>query len=668
VAAETPALPQLRLGRATCSEADLALDREWLVTNGIGGYASGTVGLANTRRYHGLLVAALAPPVGRTVLVAGLDVTARYAGREFALCANEYGGGTLHPRGFLHVESFTLDGGVPTWRFVLAGARIARRVWMAHGENTTHVEYAVEAADGPVEIELAPLVTHRDYHAHARGAWGIRARPVGDGVEVVAFDRARPYRLLAQGARFEPASDWYWNFRHRVEAARGLDDGEDLFCPGRFSRRLAPGESLVLTCTAEAAPRPAAAALAEARMRALDLVGRLPRHAPEWVRQLALAADQFVVARGATGDGTTVIAGYPWFTDWGRDTMIALPGLATAAGRPEIAAGVIRTFARHVSEGMLPNRFPDGGEPPEYNTVDATLWYFQAVADHVAATGNLGLARELLPQLADIVAWHRRGTRYGIGVDPADGLLRAGVPGVQLTWMDAKVGDWVVTPRLGKPVEINALWANALAVLAALAAQLGEDAVAREHRALADRAAAAFRRRFWCGSAGHLYDVVDGPGGDDATLRPNQLFAVSLPEPLLDAAQARAVVDRCARELATSVGLRSLAPGSAGYAGRYEGGSRERDGAYHQGTAWSWLLGPFALAHFRVHGDRDAALAWLAPVRDHLLEGCVGSVSEIFDGDAPHRPRGCFAQAWSVAEVLRAWRALAMPEHEGATP
>jgi predicted glycogen debranching enzyme len=658
VAAPEPGLPRLRLGRDICGQFDLALEREWLVTNGIGGFAAGTVALANTRRYHGLLVAALKPPVARTVLVAALDVVARYAGQTCGLSTNEYHGGAISPDGYRQVESFELVGGIPTWRFAVADARITRRSWMAHGANTTYVQYCLERASAPLSLDLAPLCTHRDYHAHSRGGWMPGSRPVEGGVEVEAWPGAPKYRVLAATATFHPAAEWYWNFRHRAETERGLDDGEDLFCPGRFTLDLAPGESVTLVCTTEETPAPAAQALAAERERAGTLLAALPGTAPDSVRQLALAADQFVVSRGqSSADGQTVIAGYPWFTDWGRDTMIALPGLTTAVGRPQIAARILRTFARHISDGMLPNRFPDGGEAPEYNTVDATLWYFQAVADYVKCTADLALAQELYPLLSDIVAWHQRGTRYQIHVDAADGLLYAGEPGVQLTWMDAKVGDWVVTPRIGKPVEINALWANALGVLADLAGQLGDATAARRYREFARMTAASFRDRFWFDAGGYLYDVIDGPDAD-TSLRPNQIFAVSLPMILLDAARARQIVDICARELVTSAGLRSLAAGDPRFVGRYGGGQRERDGAYHQGAVWSWLLGPFALAHYRVYRDRAQALAWLVPLADHLSDACIGTVSEIFDGDAPFRPRGCFAQAWSVAELLRAWRAI----------
>jgi predicted glycogen debranching enzyme len=428
---------------------------------------------------------------------------------------------------------------------------------------------------------------------------------------------------------------------------------------------LSPGETLTLVLSAEPAPSVDGEAAWERRCgREDELVSRWIRtqphagDAPSWVRQLVLAADQFIVRRPLPDDpeGMSVIAGYHWFGDWGRDTMISLPGLAIATGRPEVAGQILTTFARFVDRGMLPNRFPDAGEAPEYNTVDATLWYFEAIRAYHVATGDDALLKELFPVLEEIVRWHVDGTRYGIGEDAADGLLRSGEPGVQLTWMDAKVGDWVVTPRTGKAVEVNALWYSALRSMAGFARRLGQPADRWERRA--ERVRAGFER-FWNDAVGHCYDVVDGPEGDDAALRPNQIFAVSLPESPLSPERQRSVVDACAQHLLTSFGLRSLAPGHPQYRGRYAGGPWERDGAYHQGTVWGWLLGPFALAHLRVYQNPAAAQAFLLPVAHHLNDYGVGSIAEIFDGDPPFAPRGCIAQAWSVTETLRAWLQIA---------
>jgi predicted glycogen debranching enzyme len=659
----TPALPTLSLGRDVFDDLEAVSRREWIVTNGIGGYAAGTVGGVNTRRYHGLLVAALAPPVERTAMVAKLDATVRYHDMIVPLASNEFADGTVAPHGYRQLAAFRLDGLLPVWTWLVGDALIEQCVWMTHGRNTTYVTYRLVRASGPVELELTPLCTYRDYHWQHRGRRDADIRALDNGFEVVAYRGARPYRVLLEQGQFELTPDWYWNFKHREEGARGLDDVEDLLRPAVIRVPLEAGATAAVVLTAETEPVVAAdASLAAERARQQELLAqaRLPRRAPAWIDRLTLAADQFIVERrdrsGATL-GKTVIAGYPWFSDWGRDTMIALPGLTLATGRVDDAASILRTFARFVDAGMLPNRFPDGGETPEYNTVDATLWYFVAVHAYLAATNDGALRRELYPALADIVAWHRHGTRYGIHVDPNDGLLYAGEAGVQLTWMDAKVGDWVVTPRVGKCVEINALWFNALEILASIAAAEDDAAAATDYRAQAARVADSFGKRFWY-AGGYLYDVVDGPDGDDASLRPNQLLAISLPHALLDGERARAVVDTCARELWTPVGLRSLSPSDPRYVAEYHGGPRERDGAYHQGTVWSWLLGAFVDAYRRVHGDAATARCFLDGMAAHLREACVGQISEIFDGDAPFTPRGCFAQAWGVAEILRSWRAL----------
>jgi predicted glycogen debranching enzyme len=585
------------------------------------------------------------------------------SGTVVPLSSNEFADGTLAPRGFEQLENFRLEGTLPVWTYALGAARLEQRLWMAYGRNTTYVTFTLSGGTEAVDLELVPLATYRDYHSHGQGGWSLGVEPHARDCRIVAFDGARPFTLEVDRGEFVTGAEWYWGFQHRLEAERGLDTREDLFRPGGFHARLAPGETLAFLVSAEnEVAEPAQAALEREQVRQRTLLEALPASTPGWVRQLTLAADQFIVARAdATGRtvGRTVIAGYPWFSDWGRDTMIALPGLALATGRTGDAAAILRTFADAASEGMLPNLFPDSGQPPEYNTVDATLWYFHAIAAYLDATRDRKLLADLFPVLRDIISWHRRGTRYGIRVDETDGLLRAGVPGVQLTWMDAKIGDWVVTPRIGKPVEINALWHYALAAMAKWAGSLGESALADEYQRDAARVAASFAEKFWYAEGGYLYDIVDGPNGtSDKSLRPNQIFAVSLGTGLLDAERSRAVVDTCARELVTPVGLRSLTRGDPAYAPRYRGGPRERDAVYHQGTVWSWLLGPFALAHYRVYGNAPEALRFLEGIAPHLGEACLGTVSEIFDAEPPHAPRGCFAQAWGVSETLRAWHAL----------
>jgi glycogen debranching enzyme len=684
-------LPLVSFGRETCGDLAAALRREWLVTNGLGGYASGTLAGINSRRYHGLLVAALAPPVERTVLVGGLVEWATYAGTTYPLSAHEYGDGTIDPHGYRHIQSIALEGMLPVWTFALADALLERRIWMAHGANTTYITYRLLTGDGPVELEITPLLTYRDFHSLSSGSgWQPEVKPAPGGIAVQAFAGARPFRLLAEGGAFEPGGQWWWNFYHRVEAARGLDAHSDLYGPGSFRATLAPpsaegagpDSAPALIATAEASdPLPAAQALESARERQRALLARAaavqPDPADRVLQQLTLAADQFLVERVAVPGGTsaaaparldvsgateprrlkTVIAGYHWFNDWGRDTMISLPGLTLATGRPEDAADILRAFAGLLDRGMLPNNFPDrAGVVPGYNTVDATLWYVLAIRAYEAATGDVALVDELLPGLREIADWHVRGTRYGIGVDPADGLLRAGEPGVQLTWMDAKVGDYVVTPRIGKPVEINALWYNALRTLAAWLAERTESA-APEYEALAERAGTSFRARFRSPERPYLADVVDGPSGDDWTLRPNQVFALALPYPLVEPHEAAPVLTAVERSLLTTYGLRTLPPVDRAYRGYYGGDQLERDTCYHQGPVWPWLLGAYLDAVVRVHGERGCALALqrLRPVVDHLRDAGLGSVSEILTGDPPHRPEGCIAQAWSVAEMLRIW-------------
>ena len=509
-----------------------------------------------------------------------------------------------------------------------------------------------------MRVTLKPYVAYRDYHQQNRGAQPFELEYSADQCTVRASAQARPYRLILQGGRFTAASEWYWNFRHREEALRGLDAAEDLFFPGSFGAELEIGVTNYFVATAEeAAPASGTEIVKSILADGKPLSIRLPKTAPPWVRALARASDQFIVRRGeGAAAGATIIAGYPWFADWGRDSMISLPGLATVLGRYDITANILRTFASYIDCGMLPNRFPDGGETPEYNTADATLWMFHALDDYLQANRDPKLLSDLFPALMSIIHAHVNGTRYGIHVDANDGLLHTGQPGTQLTWMDAKNGDHAFTPRVGKPVEINALWLNALHVMVRFAARLHKIAEKNLCESLLTRATGSFGR-FWNEQRQCLYDVidVDGTSAKDDRIRPNQILAIALPFCPLPEPQMRAAVDLCARELLTSYGLRSLSPREPGYLGTYTGNPWQRDAAYHMGTVWSWLLGPFARAHFRVHHDARFALSLLEPIAQHVNSACIGTVSEIFDGDAPHTARGCFAQAWSVAEILRAW-------------
>jgi predicted glycogen debranching enzyme len=459
--------------------------------------------------------------------------------------------------------------------------------------------------------------------------------------------------LVHQANEIETQGGWYYNFEYDVERERGLDFQEDLFQPLTLRANLTEGRSFAVIASTEPHQARKAHELRRLEVARRERIAVASPSREPLVRALTQAADQFIVRRG---DLKTVIAGYHWFGDWGRDTMIALPGLTLTTGRIDVAKSILLAFARHVDQGMLPNLFPDAGETPEYNTVDATLWFFEAIRALTAKTGDYGFVREnLYPVLCDIIEWHVRGTRYGIRMDD-DGLLNAGEPGVQLTWMDAKVGDWVVTPRYGKPVEIQALWYNALRILQDFAEQIGDQSASQRYGAMAAKAGQNFHELFWNEAAGCLYDVVRGEARD-ASVRPNQIFAVSLPYPILSAGKAGLVVAVVERELLTPVGLRSLARSDSQYRPRYEGSPLSRDGAYHQGTVWPWLLGPFVTAYLRVHNSsseaRQQATQWLRSFGAHLEDAGLGQVSEIFDADPPHRPRGCVAQAWSVAELLR---------------
>jgi predicted glycogen debranching enzyme len=635
-------------GRDITSDFSRATRREWLVTDGVGGWASGTVSGANTRRYHGLFVPALAPPLGRTVLVTKFNEWATVGSDRYPLSSNEYADGTIAPEGFLHVESFRLEQGLPVWIYELDDVQIEKRVWLAQGRPGACVGYRYLRGTRPVTLEITPMVTARDSHAETRGGgWAPEVRPADGGIRVRAHDHE--FWITLAGA-FEASGCWHWGIKHRVETERGLPDREDQFAAGTFRIRLDPKTTseVIAAMTLDGVATPSRFPSDSGRREA-------DGDRPEWIRQLGRAAGQFLVRRGS---GTTVMAGYHWFEDWGRDTMISLPGLCLATGRFAEAASILRTWASLVSDGLLPNRIPDGSLRPDYNTADATLWYLHAIDRYAAVTEDWTLVRDLWPVLEEIVGRHLRGTRYGIHMDQQDGLLAAGEPGVAVTWMDAKIGDWVVTPRIGKPVEINALWVNALRVMDQFAQRL-RVAPAHDYSLLAKRAAGSFDR-YWNPATGCLYDVLDGPAGDDPAIRPNQLLAVSLPHAPVeaDSPRAKAVVDVCARHLLTSYGLRSLSQADPAYIGTYDGDWRARDGAYHQGTVWAWLIGPFVDAHLRVYREPALARSFLLPFEQHLAEYGLGSIAEIFDGDPPHHPRGCIAQAWSVAEVLRAWMSL----------
>jgi predicted glycogen debranching enzyme len=643
-----------------CTDLEAALSREWLETNGRGGFASSTVIGLNTRRYHGLLVAATKPPVGRLVLLSKLEETLYVEGQAFDLSANRYPG-VVHPQGFRYLKQFRLDP-FPVFTYELEGIQIEKSVFMIHGENSTVIDYELRKNNHPelpknLKLEVRPLIAFRDYHGttHENGTINSAVEERSGSVSVTPYPGLPSLYLAHNAVELNKTGYWYRNFEYDAERERGLDFQEDLFNPLvlRFDLRLNRQASIVAS-TAQHDVTQVTEYRQNEIMRRRKAVMTSPVE-EVFAQTLAAAADQYIVSRG---DQKTVIAGYHWFSDWGRDTMIALPGLTLPTGRHDVARSILRIFARYVDQGMLPNRFPDAGETPEYNTVDATLWFFEAARAYLAYTGDLEFVRsELYPVFADIISWHVRGTRYGIKVDPS-GLLSSGEQGVQLTWMDAKVGDWVVTPRRGKPVEIQALWYHALCIMEDLARRCDDEAGQKRYRNMAAVASWAFNRLFWNDKSGCLYDVING-GAPDPSIRPNQIFAVSLPYSMLSPERATSVVEKVQEHLLTPYGLRSLAASDPQYRGRYTGGPAERDGAYHQGTVWPWLMGPFITAYVKVKGDRDEARrqagGWLAPLKDHLATAGLGHISEIFEGDAPHRPCGCIAQAWSVAEILRTY-------------
>jgi predicted glycogen debranching enzyme len=647
--------------KSACRDLQTGLRHEWLVTNGLGGFACGTIAGANTRRYHGLLTAALNPPGGRMVLLSKLEETLVLGGHRIDLSTNEYAtnecAGAIHPEGYLLLSNFRLDP-FPIWTFEVEGARLEKALFMTQGNNTVQVEYKLlQAPRGAATVlEVRPLVAFRDYHAttHENGVFN-RTLEIAPNLASLQPYAGLPRLYFAHdAAQLQEQGYWYRNLFYRVEQERGLDFQEDLFNPFVLEWNLSDKQSATVIASTEQKDIHQAAGVRKTELqRRQELVAASHIDDP-LARVLTSAADQFLARRG---EEWTVIAGYPWFTDWGRDTMISLPGLTLFTGRTGIAKSILRNFARHTDMGMLPNRFVDSGETAEYNSVDATLWFFEAARAYAAATNDYDFLRqELYPVLTQIIDFHIKGTRYNIKAEE-NGLLNAGAPGAQLTWMDARVGDWVVTPRSGKPVEIQALWYNALCIMEDLAARFEDEERRKQYSSLGSLAKESFNRIFWNSDIRCLYDVVND-GLPDKSIRPNQIFAVSLNYSMVSAERARAVVETVERELLTPVGLRTLSAADPHYQGTYRGDQRSRDSAYHQGTVWPWLLGPFISAYVKVNGgseqSRSRANELLRGMEKHLTEAGLGQISETFDGDVPHHPRGCFAQAWSVAEILRA--------------
>ncbi|MGQ0560513.1 MAG: amylo-alpha-1,6-glucosidase [Gemmatimonadota bacterium] len=661
------------------TEVERFVTREWLVTNGLGGYASGTVSGIITRRHHGLLIAALPAPLGRTLMLNHLSEELRFEdGRAIELGGEELVGPVLQFHGAEHLREFRLERGLPVWIYAVDDNIIEKRVLMPHARNTVLVSYRLVQGGAGVEMRLRPALHFRSHEAPVSTPLLHEYSLAADGgrFEVRAEGILPPLRLSLTGGD----SDFIFDEKHiiemlyRVEQARGYDSVGSLWSPGTFQAFLTTAEPVVFTASVESWQliedlRMDNAREFEATRRSSLLALAPAARADAVVEQLVLAADQFIIipaaraeetarAQAAGEDARTIIAGYHWFTDWGRDTMISLEGLTLATGRYREAGYILRTFGHHIRDGLIPNMFPDGRTEGLYHTADATLWFFHAIDRYLDHTQEEAMRKLMLPRLLDIVEHHERGTDFGIGVDAADGLLVQGAPNYALTWMDAKCDDWVVTPRRGKAVEINALWYNALCVLEKLLRQAGDQAHAHEIAQRAARVKISFNRRFWYREGSYLYDVVDGDSGDDPACRPNQVFAISLPHPVLDNARWQAVADVVEKKLLTPFGLRSLAPDHPDYQTNYHGDLRTRDGAYHEGTVWGWLIGPFVDMWIKLYPERRReARAFLLGLVDHLDDFGVGSVAEIFDAEPPHRPRGCIAQAWSVAELLRVWQA-----------
>jgi predicted glycogen debranching enzyme len=656
-------------------ESDPHLRKEWLVTNGLGGYASGTVTGAITRRYHGLLIAALPNPLGRMMMLNGLSERLRLPDRRVVYTGAEELAG-ISPEATLALTEFRLEAGLPVWRYEVDGFVLEKRLILPYWQNTVHVTYLLLSGKGKLRLGLRPAMHFRSHDAPVSQprATYYKLSVYEDQFEITGEANLPVLRLIVHG----PSTAFTFDRKetslipYRTERDRGYEWQGSLWSPGYFRADLGEGDRTTLVASTEAwdtiralSPEGVFRAELDRRKRLLDAA---PLQAQTGLAaELVLAADQFLitpVARledarvRASGDEIrTVIAGYPWFTDWGRDTMISLEGLTLMTGRREEAGGILQMFAHYVRDGLIPNMFPEGEREGLYHTADATLWFFHAIHRYVEITNDRTTLKRLLPMLVEIIAHHRNGTRFGIGMDPKDALLRQGQSGYQLTWMDAKVGDWVVTPRRGKAVEINALWYNALRLTAGWLKEENQEAAMRRMNETADRVQASFNQRFWCEQGGYLFDVVDAEnGGSDDACRPNQIFAISLDHPVLDEARWKPVMDVVTDRLLTPVGLRSLAPGHPDYKAKYYGDLRSRDAAYHQGTVWAWLIGPYVDAWRKLNPGREAeARRFLAGFAAHLDEACIGSISEVFDAEAPYTPRGCVAQAWSVAEALRCW-------------
>lgn len=650
----------MEFGKESWRSYETGITKEWLLTNGIGGFAASTVTGINTRRYHGLLVAALNPPAERHLVLSKIDESLQLDGREYELYSHEAGGCVKN--NFIHQQRFELDP-LPVFTYSIEDAFIEKTICMVYGENTTVIRYRIINGSSEARLRLTPLVNFRDYH-HTSSRWHMQFARVSSGnkVEIKPYGLDLNISLICNEANFCAADDsWFENMNYALERERGLDSTEDHYIPGSFEVSAGKWEDKYVTVivTTEKDLKHIELidgdTIIENEKRRLKQLVEQAGYRDSFADALVLAADKFIVYRKSTG-AKTVIAGYPWFTDWGRDTMIAVSGLTLAAKRFDDAEEILSTFSKYIKHGLVPNVFPDAGQEPSYNSVDAALWYFEAIEKFIRYTGRYAFVKETLyTSMQQIIDAFMSGTLFGIRMDK-DSLINAGNEETQLTWMDAKVGPWVVTPRQGKVVEINALWYNALAVMDRLAGHFGDDSSL--YRDTAGKVRENFVKCFWNEHRQCLYDVVQ-EGFKDEKIRPNQILAVSLSYPVLDGAMAEKTVETVWKKLYTAYGLRSLSPDDPEYRGIYAGDQYSRDGAYHQGTVWAWLAGPFITAFARVFNNnaalKDMPAKFLLPFRDHLKDACLGSISEIFDGDEPLKPRGCFAQAWSVGEILRVY-------------
>ena len=660
----------IRFGREICGNLQQAERREWWLANGKGGYAGGNVAGSLTRRYHGLLVSPLSDALDRHLMVAKADATLKVFDCEWPLFTNRWYGDVIEPAGYRHLECFELVGRMPVWRYSIGTVNLEIRIWMEPEQATTYVAYRYTGSDEPATLSVDLLANRRDHHGVmpiSESTASVFASP--NGLEAT-WPQGERLRLMTTEAEIEPWQHWYEGFELKCESERGLASLDNNLSVGRLVYRLVPNQWVGFAVSLEQELSfDLAASMERFLRRDREILAGNERDwfslAPDWVRRLTLSAEDFLIHRQLPSgrSGSSIIAGYPWFGDWGRDTMISLSGLTLAMGHPGIARSILLSYADLVDQGQLPNRFVDQGGTAEYNTVDAALWYIEAWRAYLEESDDEASLTAAFSTLCQIIDWYVNGTRFGIGMDPLDHLLSAGEPGMQLTWMDAKVGEWVVTPRIGKPVEINALWYNALCSMADFAERLEQPA--DSYRQLAENVRASFSK-FYRENGQGLYDVVVGPQGNDTSIRPNQIIAVSLFHSPLESERSLEVVNLCGRELLTSYGLRSLTRRDKAFRGQYEGGVADRDGAYHQGTVWAWLLGHYALAEYRVTGDASAAQQRLMPLAHHLLDAGLGHISEIFDGDPPHLPRGAPAQAWSLACTLDAWWRLERAKQEKA--